>query len=216
MKVKRYVGSIPANVSKAMGRFAGGVLASVDRIASDQVMQKGSCHPNVEAWVVDNGGKAVTGWMLTKINQLTSAGIWVWVFHTVWQDAKGNLLDITDQGVFHDVEKTIFWVDIFRKPDLVEGFSYNNVLVIDNSAFAEHYGQSIGIDIKAGDIYWATPDMLYLKPQSKHTGRYRLLGDNYATNEKLFEVASGAKFSGDKLVGTDSISRELMLDYSLM
>jgi hypothetical protein len=215
MKVKRYVGSVPVNVSKAMGRFAGGILASVDRVASDHAMQKGSCHPNVEAWVADNGGKAVTGWMLEKISQLTSAGIWVWTFHTVWMDKKGNLLDITDHGNFHDAEKTVFWIDVFRKPDLVEGFSYNNILAIDNSAFAQHYGESIGIEIKAGDIYWSTPDMLYLKPQNKHTGRYRLLGDKYAANEKLFEAASGAKVAGGKLVGTDLISKELMLDYSL-
>ncbi len=57
--------------------------------------------------------------------------------------------------------------------------------------------------------------MLYLKPQNKHTGRYRLLGDKYAANEKLFEAASGAKVAGGKLVGTDLISKELMLDYSL-
>lgn len=215
MKVKRYVGSIPANVSKAMGRFAGGVLASVDRIASDAALQQGSCHPNVAEWVEDNGGKAVTGWLLVKKSSFISRGIWVWVFHTVWQDKKGNLFDITYQGELHDVEKSIFWIDISRKPNLKEGLTFNNVVVVDGSAFAKQYGDLNNMEINAGELYWAAPDMKLLKPLKMHGGMYRWLNLKYCDNIKIFEKITGCNFHDYMGFGNKKIDKELVFDFSL-
>lgn len=215
MKVKRYVGSVPSNVSKTMGSFAGGVLASIDRISAELALDEGRCHLNVENWVSENGGKIIRGWLLVRKNSFLSSGIWVWVFHSVWMDKKGNLIDITYHGENHDCEKSIVWLDIYRKPDLVKGLSYNNLMVIDNSAIAKRYSESVEIEIKAGDLYWATPDMMYFKPVKYHTGVYRLLGAAYAENEKIFEQVSGLKINGTILTGAENLHRELMLDFSL-
>ena len=215
MKVKRYVGSIPANVSKAMGRFAGGVLASVDRIASDDALQQGSCHPNVAEWIEDNGGKAVTGWLLVKKSSFISRGIWVWVFHTVWQDKKGNLIDITSQGELHDVEKSIFWIDISRKPDLKEGLTFNNIMVVDGSAFAKQCGDLNNMEINAGELYWVAPDMKLLKPLKMHGGMYRWLNFKYCDNIKLFEKITGFSFHDYIKFANKKIDKELVFDFSL-
>jgi hypothetical protein len=215
MKVKRYVGSIPANVSKAMGRFAGGVLASVDRIASDDAMQQSSCHPNVAGWVADNGGKAVTGWLLVKKSTFISRGIWVWVFHSLWMDKKGNLIDITYQGEQHDDEKSIVWLDIFRKPDLNEGLTYNNIMVVDNGACAKQYGELNNMGINPGEIYWASPDMTLLKPIKMHNGIYRWLNLRYSKNIKMFEDIAGCNFHDFLTSKNKEIDKELIFEFSL-
>jgi hypothetical protein len=215
MKVNRYIGSIPSCVTKAMGQFAGGVLASVERLPSRDALPHGRCHLNVQEWINEYGGRIQSGWMLCKSQGLRQAGVWAWAFHSVWVDKKGKLFDITDSGISHDDEKTVFQIDLFRNADLNEGLSYNTLLIVDNSAFAQHYGSSLGISVKAGELYWATPDLEFLVPLREHSGKYRLLGERYRQNEALLEQMYGVKCDGFGLSGAAQIHRRAFLDFSL-
>lgn len=181
----------------------------------------GNCHINVKKYIEKNGGTSVSGWLLNRIPTMNEKGMYVWSFHSVWMKPDGKLVDVTDDRHYIGRDKSIFIPDAKRVPDLVEGLSYNNIVIFTDRAFAQYYGNSIGFEILPNKVYWCDTVITRLIGQDEHSGVYRLLSSEYKHNlDKLceeyeLEIVNGKPVpkAGSKYV--DGFPIKAVFDYSL-
>lgn len=218
---KNYTDKLPKTIRQPLQQFAENDCLLVKRWSDDSGLEtkQGNCHINVKGYVDALGGKMVNGWLLCRDNKLMNVGVWVWSFHSVWLTKENELLDVTDDERYKNNAFTTFIPDEARKVNLDEGINYNNIVIFDNEAIAKHYGNSIGVEIKPGVIYWISDDMLRVKELTQHSGQYRWLHDEYKHNHSLLLQKYGIAIIDDRMVKTgaanDRISADLLFDFSL-
>jgi hypothetical protein len=60
------------------------------------------CHKNVQDLVDRIGGKRISGWLLVRQCQLVNQGVFLWMFHIIWQTPEGECVDVTESDVYRD------------------------------------------------------------------------------------------------------------------
>lgn len=227
LDVTSYSDKLPSGLNTLLKSFTGGDCVMVrkikDKDKQDIKGKSGNCHINVKMFIEKHGGKSVSGWLLNRVPKLMEKGMYVWSFHSVWQKPDDKLLDVTDDKYYVGRDKSIFVADSTRVPDLEQGISYNNFLVFTETAFAQHYGKSIGKEIRTNTAYWCDNTMLRLLNIEEHSGMYRLLSKEYPDNQKRMceeyelDIIDGKPIPrpGSKYEKLGLIPTIMMFDYSL-
>lgn len=218
---KNYSDKLPKTIRQPLTQFAGNDCLLVKKWNDDFGLEtrQGNCHFNVKGYVDALGGEMVNGWLLYRKRTLLDVGLWVWGFHSVWLTDEGDLFDVTDDACYKNNAFTTFIPDSTRKVNFDEGINYNNVAIFENQAFAKHYGESIGVDLKAGTVYWMSDDMMRVRELNQHSGQYRWLNDEYKHNQTLLYQKYGIAIVDNKIVRTESANEnlpaEVLFDFSL-
>lgn len=217
----KYNHKIPSSVRNAMETFTSHdcFLIRNKRELSPDNSLAGNCHFNVEKYVGRLGGKRLSGWLLTRDVKLINHGIWVWAFHSVWEQSNSEIFDVTDDELYQDSESTTVWLDDKRDIDLVEGLNFNNIVVIEKSDVAKLLYTVTGSNIVAGEIYWTNQKMDVMLPLGEHSGIYRWLDPRFPKNIELFEKEHNCRIEGGRIrsVGrsNDLISKRALFDYGI-
>ncbi|MDE2057168.1 MAG: hypothetical protein KGI88_08100 [Betaproteobacteria bacterium] len=220
-KSKIYSNKLPKNIRQPLLKFADNECYLVRKFTDDIGLENrsGNCHANVQSYVNALGGEMVNGWLLSRNKRFREVGLWTWVFHSVWLTDENELLDVTENECYETNTFTTFIPDSTRKVDLNEGISYNNIVIIENEAFAKHYSNSINTDIEVNKIYWVTSDISMVRELSEHNGQYRLLQNQFKNNQKLFLEKYGIAIKNNKLVTTtianDFFESDAFFDFSI-
>jgi hypothetical protein len=227
LDVTSYTDKLPASLNTLLQSFAGGECVMVRKIKDkDKQYIKstaGNCHINVKNFIEKYGGKSVSGWLLNRNPNLTDRGVYVWSFHSVWQKPDDKLLDVTDDKNYIGRDKSIFVPDSARVPDLEQGISYNNFLVFTEHALAQHYGKSIGKEIRINTAYWCDSTMLRLLEINEHSGMYRLVTKEYPDNLKRMcdeyeiDIVDGRQVPrlGSKYEKSGAVPVQMIFDYGV-
>lgn len=220
-KAKNYSDKLPNSIKNSLKQFTNNDCLLVKRMTDDFGLERrsGNCHFNVMEYVDAFGGEVVNGWLLYRNKRLLNIGMWIWSFHSIWLTDKNELLDITDDKQYQNNAFSTFIPDANRRVNFEEGINFNNIVIFENKAFAKHYGNTIGIDIEVGEIYWISDDMLRLRTLVQHSGEYRWLHKEYKNNIARLHEKYGIAIVDGKLVKTDvandEFSSDLLFDYSL-
>ena len=89
----QHVGQVPPNDDPAVLRFLKmwGIAASTVRLQYvDQGYDAAQCHVSAKHMALSHGGRRVHGWALWMFGEILLAD-----HHSVWEDANGNLVDVT-------------------------------------------------------------------------------------------------------------------------
>jgi hypothetical protein len=186
LDVTSYADKLPPSLNAVLKSFTGGECVMVRKAKEKEKLtgKAGHCHHNVKTVVNKFGGTSVSGWLLNRLPQMMERGMYIWSFHSVWMKPDGKLLDVTEDKHYVGRDKSIFVPDTSRAPDLVEGISYNNFVVFTEPAFAQHYANSIGVEIRTNTPYWSDNTILRLLGTDEHSGAYRLVLSNDSPNFK--------------------------------
>ena len=186
---KHYGAKLPSKVNELMYKFTGNFSFEVKKLNDDVgfTQKSGNCHFNVLEHVKAYGGKAVNGWLLGSSGQTSKMGMWVWSFHSIWETAEGLWIDVTLDKNYVYKSRTVFCADKYRKIDLEEGISFNNIFMTSSAEFAQKYTEFCGTKINNREIYWGNDDFTSLRKLSDHTGHYRWLGGEYIKNLAILE-----------------------------
>jgi hypothetical protein len=220
-----YADKLPPSLNNVLKSFTGFECLMVRKIKDkNQLKNKsGNCHLNVKAYVDKFGGESVSGWLLYRNPLHSDRGMYVWSFHSVWKKPDGKWLDVTEDKNYIGRDKSIFIPDIKRKPDLYEGISFNNILIIVEPKFALYYGNSIGYQILANCVYWTDTVMLRVIKENEHSGIYRLLSPEYPNNHKMMcdeyelEIVNGkpVPISGSRYELSNGFPSKMLFDFSV-
>jgi hypothetical protein len=93
MNTKPYT-NLPFSLYNAITEFAGNKCLLVKKVKTDGCRAL-NCHYNVADVVKAKGGKAINGWLLNRSSQFINNNVWVWTFHSIWEDANGDWFDVT-------------------------------------------------------------------------------------------------------------------------
>lgn len=218
---KNYSDKLPKTIRQPLQQFAGNDCLLVKRWNDDFGLERreGNCHSNVKGYVSAFGGEVVNGWLLCRNKYMMKVGMWVWSFHSIWLTDEKELLDVTEDRNYITNAFSTFIPDATRCVDLEEGINYNNISIFEDEAFAKHYGDSIGVEIHAGIVYWISDDLMRIKELSQHSGQYRWLNDEYKNNQTMLYQKYGIAIVDDKIVKTDAandkLSADVLFDFGL-
>ena len=203
---KLYNDKIPKSVRKPLLSFTGNVCLLIKReLQADDDSLAGNCHANVARYCAKfPASKSSSGWILEDLADLVRKGIWTWAFHSVCLKSGKTLVDITENAFYDSKSESIFWLDERRKPDLIAGTNYNNIVVFENQRIADHIGDAAGQKLNAGEIYWTTRDLKEYRRISEHNGKYRLISKDYPNNIKEFEDTLNIKVVDGAINHADS------------
>ena len=220
-----YAEKLPPSLNQVLKTFTGGECLMVRKIKiKDSIKNKvRNCHLNVKSYIEKYGGRSVSGWLLFRYTKHSDNGMYVWSFHSVWDNNDGKWLDVTEDTNYIGRDKSIFVPDSTRLPNLNEGLSYNSFMVFTETRFAQHYGISIGKQLLLNKPYWCDNQMLNLLGGDEHSGVYRLLSPAYPNNyEKMceeykIEIIEGKikPLKGSKYDISGSLPIQIVFDYSL-
>ena len=218
---KLYNDKIPATIRVAMRAFTQHdcYLIRKRKRGATSKGEKGNCHLNVQEWVDKKGGRRIPCWMLYRSRALTSKGLWIWIFHSVWQSPENDISDVTLNESYADADYTTAWFDASRDVDFVEGISFNNVLCVATDSAAHALSARLGYRIETGVCYWATSSLSLVIPLETHSGQFRWISRDYPNNIKRLEdeYECVASDSGLRPKGNakSELSMKIFLDYSL-
>jgi hypothetical protein len=218
---KNYTDKLPKSIRQPLKQFAGNDCLLVKRLSDDLSLEtkEGNCHFNVKGYVDTLGGKMLNGWLLCRNKKFMNVGMWVWSFHSIWLTDENELLDITEDQNYKNNTFTTFIPDVIRKVDMDEGINYNSIVIFDNKPFAKHFGDAIGVDIKADVIYWVSDDMMRVKELTEHSGQYRWLHKGYTKNHSLLYEKYGIAIVDNRVIeidaANDQLSADVLFDFSL-
>ena len=85
LSVKPYNNKLPLEIRDGINQFTNNECILVKKDFHHSYSQKQNCHYKVQSFVDENGGDIIFGWQLQRKIKLIRAGIWLWVFHSVWQ-----------------------------------------------------------------------------------------------------------------------------------
>jgi hypothetical protein len=145
-------------------------------------------------------------------------GMWVWSFHSVWETAEGLWIDVTLDKSYEHKGRTVFCADKYRKIDLEEGVSFNNIFMTSSAEFAEKYAEFSNTKINNREIYWGNDDFSTLRTLKEHTGQYRWLGGEYKKNLSILQEKYNIIFNKDGAVDLTNINgtiEDAYFDFSL-
>lgn len=194
------------------------VLVEREKNMNDNEHHANNCHSNVDKYIENYGGKRVGGWLLVRNKTFTNSGLWVWTFHSVWENKEGELLDVTKDTNYTGAFYSTFWIDSYRDADLNAGISHNNLITFDNDAIAELFSQVANFPLAANDAYWATQDMAYFKKITEHSGEYKLLREEYPHNYETLERDYNIKVVNGEVQTTNGrgyVANDCLFDYSV-
>ena len=217
---KTFSNKLSPKANEVMWGFTGGSCLGVKKIKEDIGIENtaGNCHVNVRKHVEAHGGKAVSGWLLAYNKPLMKKGGWLWAFHSIWENADGLLIDVTNDDHYVNHDRTIFVPDRNRRFDFENGISYNNIIFFTSQNTADIYSEHIGVNLIARKIYWANDDFSILKTREEHDGQYRLLNDRYTRNRELLNEKYGVKIKANGGLDTGNvmgIAVDALMDFSL-
>jgi hypothetical protein len=216
-----YTQKIPSNVREGMSKLTGDDCYLIKRRKKGLTGKgiQGNCHFNVQQWVDKIGGERIRGWLLYRNRSLMNKGLWIWVFHSVWKTPEGEIVDVTQDSTYEGSDFTTVWFDKSRDIDLLEGTSYNNVVVFENFNSASSFSKNVGVEALVGEPYWTTNSMSNILKISDHSGKYKWLDESFPNNIKLLESEYNCKVIDGKLVpnegSSNKISSKIFFDYSV-
>jgi hypothetical protein len=178
---------LPKSLNTTLKSFIGNQYVEVKKFEeNEKLLNKiGNCHLNVQAYIDRFRGSSVSGWLLNNNQTYIQRQMFIFSFHSVWQKPDGSWLDVTEDKDYITNENTIFVNDVQRLPDLVEGVSYNNFVIITEPKFAEYYGGALSKKIHTNKPYWIDISLKHLMNIDEHDGSYRLIGPNYPNNIEM-------------------------------
>ena len=179
-----YSNKLPYLLNATLKDFTGGDCLMVRKTKDkDRLTGKsGQCHLNVKRLVDEQGGRSVSGWLLSRSPKILERGLYIWSFHSVWMKLDGKLLDVTFDKNYAGRDKSIFVPDSTRVPDLIEDISYNNFVVFTDQSYAKVHGEHIGKNLIPYCPYWSDDSVLRLLDISNHSGKYRLITSTKSPN----------------------------------
>jgi hypothetical protein len=187
--LRTYTSKIPDAVQKAMVEFCKEDCYLIKRRKRGKTSQgaRGACHKDVQRWVEKIGGERIPGWLLIRDRKTLSKGVWHWKFHSVWKTPEGEIVDVTKDEMYEGMEFSTFFFDSSRDMDFVEGTSYNNVVIFENSTSALPFSNKFKAEMKPGVVYWTHPSLNLMMDIHEHSGIYRLLFSDYTKNREMLE-----------------------------
>jgi hypothetical protein len=216
-----YTNKIPAAVRDGMSQLTANDCFLIKRRTkglTGEGIQR-NCHFNVQNWVDKIGGERLCGWLLCRNRSLMSDGVWVWSFHSVWKTPEEEVVDVTQDKTYDGADFTTVWLDKSRDIDLIEGTSYNNVVVFETNTAAKTYTKHSGIEVFSGIPYWITPNMQTALPIADHSGKYRWLNSTFPNNIKLLESEYNCKLVEGRFIPNEGASGKVSInvafDYSV-
>lgn len=218
---KNYTNKINQKVASEMKMFTNQECILVKRIIdkNSEYSKEGKCHLNVQHMVKNYGGEQIYGWLLTRNKQLINkCGVWHWMFHSVWKNKDGELIDVSKDTNYEGQEFSTFWLDANRKADLDEGLFYNSIVSFENVEFAKRNLGYLESDSKNGEIFWTNNKISHFKKIDEHNGQYYMLNNTFKKNYEKLEEKYGLKFVNGQLVSqndSDSVDVDAMYDFSL-
>lgn len=217
---KHYGAKLPPKVNELMYGFTGNFCFEVKKLVDDLglIQQAGNCHFNVLEHVKKFGGKAVNGWLLGSNGKAIKNGMWVWSFHSIWETAEGLWIDVTLDKHNENKSRTVFCQDKYRKINLEEGISYNNIFMLSSNSFAEKYTEYFGTKINNREIYWSNDDFSIFRTLNDHSGQYHWLGEGYGKNFALLEEKYNIFENEDGTIDRTNIKgniEDALFDFSL-
>lgn len=225
LDITSYADKLPYSLNTVLKTFTGNDCVMVRKAKEkDKITGKaGECHLNVKIVIDKLGGSAVSGWLLSRIPNLLDNGMYLWNFHSVWMKPDGKLLDVTDDKYYIGRDKSIFVPDATRKPDLLEGLSYNSFVVFTEGPYARQYGDSIGMKIITNKPYWADNLVQRLLEIESHSGEYRLVTSQDSPNYKRmcdeYEIdfinGTPVPRPGSKYENAPGMPLRMLFDYSV-
>jgi hypothetical protein len=219
--MRAYSEKIPNTVRIAMSDFTAGECYLVRRRKRGATSEgaQGNCHVNVQAWVDKKGGKRIPCWMLYRDRKLESSGLWIWIFHSLWQSPENEISDVTQHEAYANADYTTVWFDAKRDVDLEQGISFNNILCLATQQAADTLSNTLGYQIEVGKCYWATSSLSVVVPLDGHSGQYRWITREFPQNIRKLEEQYDCLVTADgfqpKTPNATRISTQIFLDYSL-
>ena len=181
---KSYISKLPSGVVAGMKQLSEDDCFLVKRrvsITSDDNAEHNS-HRNVQNKVDSLGGKRISGWLLIRKKELIDRGVYIWLFHSVWQTPDGECFDTTQNALYENSEAVTFWLDTAREADLSLGTSYNSVIVLADEMAVKAWRPNIQRDLEAAKPYWTDDTVTMFVDFEMHSGVYRILNKEYPKN----------------------------------
>jgi len=193
-------------------------LVKQDTSYGNEFSISGNCHLNVQKLIKRFGGKQIYGWQLVRDNNLVEKGIWIWIFHSIWEKPNGELIDTTKNDIYKNMNFNTFWIDSNREADTNEGTAYNSIVIFSDNRIADFSSHLFNCNINKGEIYWTLPSMSNIRTMNQHDGKYRLLNKRYEENHRLLKEKYGIEIVGGRLVtihGRKAVNDKIMFDFSV-
>lgn len=209
MNTKHYT-NLPVSVYNSITEHAGNKCLLVKKIKVDGCKAL-NCHYNVENVVKNRGGKVINGWLLNRSSQFINNGVWVWTFHSVWEDANGDWFDITPD---HNNERdcSTFVPDATRAADMQQGINYNDCVFFSKESIF-----TLVTSAPIGELVWTYSGLKHFAPISC-SGKYLLLRAEFPHNYDSLKRDYGLEIINGKLVnntGSNMLDSRIAFDYSL-
>ena len=209
MNTKSY-DKLPTLVSTEMENFTKNKCVLVKKQLTTQNNKSLNCHLNVIEQVKKYGGKSRQCWLLNRSPKFTGNEIYYWSFHSVWETAFGEIFDITIDNNNRREYSTVYF-DSVRRFDVINGISFNDILIYINKIHHVYTSSEIG------KIYW-TVSGKFMRELHAINGEYRFLREEYPLNYKKLEMDYGLQVVDGKIKLTNGnlkVSNDALFNYSL-
>lgn len=217
MNTKPYSHRLTKAVVEAMRDFTKGECLLVQRDRNTPHCKPMNCHLNVQAQIASFGGRTINGWLLDRSPTFQRIGASHWSFHSIWEAPNGDWLDPTiDRN--NNREYSTFWPDHDRRINLVEGLSYNDIVIFESKRALDLLDLS-SQSIEPQRVYWTARGFSMFRSHRDHSGRYRYLRDEFPHNLARLKDDYGVRLVNGKLIrdgeGDGFVSSEIFFDYSV-
>ncbi len=193
-----YTHKLPRSVREGMQQVSKDDCYLIKRRINKGVTGTGkerNCHLNVQDLVDRIGGERVGGWLFNRSRDFYDRGIYLWIFHSIWQTPEGEYCDVTESLIYGSETIATFWLDSAKQADLEQGKSYNNIIVLEHERAIEEVAQKSGQRLQKGHAYWTENSLRHYLDVSEHNGVYRLLSDAYPKNRAALEEQYDCKIT---------------------
>jgi hypothetical protein len=214
---KSYQEKLPKIVGENIRKFTGNECVLVKKKLDTSNNQPLNCHNNVDIQVKSYGGTCINGWLLSKVAALTNIGLWRWTYHSIWQTETGEIYDITKDTI-NTRDYSPFVLDNNRKIDLINGISYNDIVIFEKEDLAQHYADGMKIEVNTGEIFWILSDLTQIRESKIYNGQYRYIRPEFPANYKQLEIDFQVTVKDGKLsslTGNDIADPKMLFEYSI-
>ncbi len=217
INVKSYHEKLPKVVGDAIKRFSNDECVLLKKKLDTRNNKALNCHYNVSQQISEQGGKCLNGWLLSKNSKLLEYGLWHWSYHSAWINSNGEAFDITiDKNNSRDF--STFVPDYTRIIDLKNGVSYNDIVIFEKTAIAQHYTEGIGFQVELGTVYWILNNLSQIRKTDDYNGKYRYLRPEFPGNSKRLERDYNVVIKDGKLTslaGDEVVNPNMLFEYSI-
>ena len=185
--LKAYNFKLPIEVSDTINLFTNNECILVKKNLNHSYSQVQNCHYNVQSFVDENGGDIIFGWQLQRTSKLIRAGIWLWVFHSVWKKNDNEYFDLTKDLVSRKQYST-FIADSNRYFDFKNGLTYNDIVILEKKYDRKLFEPKCDFQIESGKVYWTLYNLSRIKKvddTNDEDGICRIITPKYPKNIEL-------------------------------